>query len=122
LRRIITELNCQLESWGGSQGRIEGPVYALGVLSIKKAPAAGFRGHDASAGRSSEIAWTAFHPFALFAFGDILDFSIFKNGLHLDLAATGAVEVVGSRRRTGVLGYLGHALLLVFRKETGARI
>lgn len=47
-------------------------------------------------GVSIEIAGLALNSLALFAFGHVLDLAVFKNGLHFNFAAAGAVEALGA--------------------------
>jgi hypothetical protein len=55
-----------------------------------------------------EIAGAALGPFALLAFGHVLDLSVFENRLHFNFTAAAAQELVRAGRGTGVLGCLGH--------------
>jgi len=59
----------------------------------------------ASAGGSEsvEIAGLALDALAFFAFGNVLHLTVVENRLHLNFAATGAVEVVRAAGRTSVL-------------------
>jgi hypothetical protein len=61
---------------------------------------------------SSEIARAAFSPLALFALSDIFNLSILEEGLHLDLTAATAHELVGADGSTSVLAGLCHGLFL----------
>ena len=63
-------------------------------------------------GKSVEIAGLAFDALALLAFRDIANLAVLEDGLHLNFAAAGAVEVVRAAGSTGVLGNLCHCVLL----------
>jgi len=61
---------------------------------------------------SIEVAWSALDSFALLAFGNILDFAVFEDGLHLNFTAAGAEKLMSTARSTRVLGNLCHCVLL----------
>ena len=63
--------------------------------------------------RSNEIAGTTLCSFTLLALSKILDLAILEKSLHLDFATTGTIKTLSCARRTRVLGYLCHLLLLL---------
>ncbi|MCX7025388.1 MAG: hypothetical protein NT080_12365 [Spirochaetes bacterium] len=82
-------------------------IHPVSARRTKKRPRRGVQNKKPESG---EVARAAFCAFALIAFGDVLDLSVFEQGLHLDFSAAGAIEAMSRTRGTGVLADLTHVI------------